>query len=116
MLVSGLKHRSYEEVLRKLGLFSLEKRRLREIIQLSTTTKREVVAKCGLASSPVQLMMDEREYLSVAPRGFRLDIRKNFFSESVVMHWSRLPKGLVESLEVFKSCGCGTEGCDLVVW
>ncbi|KAK4824223.1 hypothetical protein QYF61_012137 [Mycteria americana] len=85
-LGKGLEQKSYEERLRELGLFSLEKRRLRgDLIALYNCLKgggREV----GSVSSP------------------RLDIRKFFFTERVIKHWNRLPREVVESpsLEVFK--------------
>ncbi|KAK4831986.1 hypothetical protein QYF61_020369 [Mycteria americana] len=81
-LGKGLEHKADGERLRDLGLFSLEKRRLRgELIALYNCLK----GGCREGR-------------------FRLDIRKFCFTERVIKHWNRLPRGVVESpsLEVFK--------------
>ncbi|KAJ7422493.1 hypothetical protein BTVI_13840 [Pitangus sulphuratus] len=106
MLIRGLEHVLYEDRLRKLGLFSLEKKtlcgNLIATFQYLKGAYREVreglfIRNCNDRTRSNGYKLKEGK--------IRLDIRKKFFNVRVVRHLNWLPREVVDvpNWELFKA-------------
>ncbi|GAB0179749.1 hypothetical protein GRJ2_000440200 [Grus japonensis] len=106
-IAKGFEGKTYEEQLRSLDLFSLEKKRLRgDLIAVYNFLRGD---NGGGGADLLSLTTSDKTQgndMKLHQRKFRLDIRKRLFTERVVSHWNRVPREVVmaPSLSEFKEC------------
>lgn len=105
-LIPSLRNKSYEERLRHLNLYSLEKRRVRgDMIEVWKIMKgKENVDRAKLFTLDENGVTRNNGYKIVGKR-FTFDITRNFFTYRVVEEWNKLPRKVVDSetMDTFKS-------------
>ena len=112
-MIRALEHLPYEDRLRELAFFSLEKRRLRGgFIADFQYLKGDYKQKESQLLTPVDSGRTRMNGFKVKEERFRLYVRGMFFTERVMGCWNRLPRVVVNalSLEVFKTMLDGALG------
>ena len=103
--IQGLEPLCSEDRLRELGLFSLEKRRLRgDLIVTFQYLKGDYGKDGDNLFSRASCDRTRGNGFKLNEGKFRLDIRQKIFTMRVLKHWHRLPGEAVEapSLDTFK--------------
>src|SRR5215467_11751771 len=105
-MISELRHLSYEQRLNRLGLITLEKRRIRgDFMQAFKIIKGiDKVDYTRFFTLNVDRRTRGHRYKLIKKRT-KLAMRKNFFSQRVVSAWNKLPDRVVEvnSVNAFKN-------------
>jgi len=104
-MMRELEHLCYKERLRELGLFSLEKRRLRgDLVNANKYLQGGCQEDGARLFSVVPSDRTRSNGHKLKQKKFRLNMRKNFFPLRVTEPRPRLPREVLESpsLEIFK--------------
>ena len=117
-MIRGLEHLPFEDRLRELGLFSLEKRGLRgDLIAAFQYLKEPFKQEGNQFFERVDNCRTRGNGLKLREGRFRLDVRGKFFTMRVVRCWNSCPERLWmprPSLEVFKARLDGALGFESV--
>lgn len=105
--LQDLENNSYEQQLRELGLFDLEKQRCRSgLISLYSHLQGDCSEVRVSLLCHVSRERMTGNGIKLCQGRFRLHIRKKKITERIIRHWNKLPRAVVESTSLQASvCG-----------